>query len=61
MTCNETGRPLELYFGIEKGHHTQLILLRSLFLTLSDINCTLESIDDPLFHLLEFYIHNDAP
>jgi len=19
MTCNETGRPLELYFGIEKG------------------------------------------
>ena len=30
-------------------------------LTISDINCTLESIDDPLFHLLEFYIHNDAP
>ena len=27
----------------------------------ADINCTLESIDDPLFHLLEFYIHNDAP
>ena len=26
-----------------------------------DINCTLEAIDDPLFHLLEFYIHNDAP
>lgn len=26
-----------------------------------DLNCTLEAIDDPLFHLLEFYIHNDAP
>lgn len=26
-----------------------------------DINCTLKAIDDPLFHLLEFYIHNDAP
>lgn len=32
-----------------------------LWLTISDTNCTLESIDDPLFHLLEFYIHNDAP
>ena len=32
-----------------------------LLLTFLDINCTLESINDPLFHLLEFYIHNDAP
>jgi hypothetical protein len=43
-TCNETGRPLELFFGVEK-----------------DINCTLDFISDPFFHLLEFYIHNDAP
>ncbi|KAF2836153.1 hypothetical protein M501DRAFT_940744 [Patellaria atrata CBS 101060] len=42
--CNETGRPLELQFGVEK-----------------DINCTLPFISDPLYHLLEFYIHNDAP
>ncbi|GAB7351948.1 hypothetical protein MBLNU459_g2481t4 [Dothideomycetes sp. NU459] len=42
--CNETGRPLELYFGVEK-----------------DINCTLDFISDPMFHLLEFYVHNDAP
>lgn len=42
--CNETGRPLELLFGVEK-----------------DINCTIDFIDDPLFHLLEFYVHNDAP
>lgn len=27
----------------------------------ADINCTIASISDPLFHLLEFYIHNDAP
>ncbi|EMC93493.1 hypothetical protein BAUCODRAFT_57931, partial [Baudoinia panamericana UAMH 10762] len=43
-TCNETGRPLELLFGVEK-----------------EINCTIDFIDDPFFHLLEFYVHNDAP
>ncbi|KAK4958554.1 hypothetical protein LTR28_005528 [Elasticomyces elasticus] len=43
-TCNETGRPLELYFGIE-----------------GELNCTIDFISDPLFHLLEFYVHNDAP
>ncbi|KAI9722485.1 MAG: hypothetical protein M1828_004732 [Chrysothrix sp. TS-e1954] len=43
-TCNETGRPLELYFGVER-----------------EINCTIDFISDPFFHLLEFYIHNDAP
>ncbi|KXL46907.1 hypothetical protein M433DRAFT_64946 [Acidomyces richmondensis BFW] len=43
-TCNETGRPLELLFGVEK-----------------DINCTIDFIDDPFFHLLEFYVHNDVP
>ncbi|OCK76711.1 hypothetical protein K432DRAFT_305760 [Lepidopterella palustris CBS 459.81] len=43
-TCNETGRPLELFFGVEK-----------------DINCTIDFISDPFFHLLEFYVHNDAP
>lgn len=26
-----------------------------------EINCTIDFISDPLFHLLEFYIHNDAP
>ena len=30
-------------------------------ISLADINCTLPSLPDPLFHLLEFYIHNDAP
>ncbi|MCJ1306990.1 hypothetical protein MMC25_000634 [Agyrium rufum] len=42
--CNETNRPLELVFGVEK-----------------EINCTIPSLPDSLFHLLEFYIHNDAP
>lgn len=43
-TCNETGRPLELLFGVER-----------------DFNCTIDFIDDPFFHLLEFYVHNDVP
>ncbi|KAF2151005.1 hypothetical protein K461DRAFT_227764 [Myriangium duriaei CBS 260.36] len=43
-TCNETGRPLELYFGVEK-----------------DINCTIDFVTDPFFHLLEYYVHNDSP
>lgn len=43
-TCEETGAPLELHYGIE-----------------SELNCTINPVDDPLFHLLEFYIHNDAP
>ena len=43
-TCNETGRPLELFFGVEK-----------------EINCTIDFVTDEFFHLLEFYIHNDAP
>ncbi|KAK5012370.1 hypothetical protein LTR16_005573, partial [Cryomyces antarcticus] len=43
-TCNETGRPLELYFGIER-----------------EINCTIDFVSDSFFHLLEFYVHNDAP
>ncbi|KAF2141459.1 uncharacterized protein K452DRAFT_251414 [Aplosporella prunicola CBS 121167] len=42
--CNETKRPLELYFGIEK-----------------EVNCTIDFVSDPFFHLLEFYVHNDAP
>lgn len=25
------------------------------------MNCTIDFISDPLFHLLEFYVHNDAP
>ncbi|RDW91009.1 hypothetical protein BP5796_02174 [Coleophoma crateriformis] len=42
--CNETGKPLELQYGIEE-----------------ELNCTIPFITDPFFHLLEFYIHNDAP
>ncbi|KAL9042776.1 MAG: hypothetical protein Q9180_000340 [Flavoplaca navasiana] len=42
--CNETNRPLELLFGIEK-----------------DTNCTIAVLSDEFFHLLEFYVHNDAP
>ncbi|CAF9915774.1 MAG: hypothetical protein GOMPHAMPRED_000848 [Gomphillus americanus] len=26
-----------------------------------DINCTIASLSDPMYHLFEFYIHNDAP
>lgn len=26
-----------------------------------EVNCTIPMITDPFFHLLEFYIHNDAP
>ncbi|KAK8051706.1 hypothetical protein PG993_003091 [Apiospora rasikravindrae] len=29
--------------------------------TESEVNCTVAMIDDPFFHLLEFYIHSDAP
>ncbi|CAN9079704.1 hypothetical protein CC77DRAFT_1092091 [Alternaria alternata] len=43
-TCNETGQPLHLNFGVEK-----------------DVNCTIDFVTDEFFHLLEFYIHNDAP
>ncbi|KAF7890206.1 hypothetical protein EAF00_008521 [Botryotinia globosa] len=42
--CNETGRPLELKYGVEE-----------------ELNCTIPIITDPFFHLLEFYIHSDAP
>ncbi|KAN0104225.1 hypothetical protein V8E51_009970 [Hyaloscypha variabilis] len=42
--CEETGKPLELAYGVE-----------------DDFNCTIPLITDPFFHLLEFYIHNDAP
>jgi len=42
--CNETGKPLELQYGVEE-----------------ELNCTIPVITDPFFHLLEFYIHNDAP
>ncbi|TVY42950.1 hypothetical protein LOCC1_G007456 [Lachnellula occidentalis] len=29
--------------------------------TEEEMNCTIPMISDPFFHLLEFYIHNDAP
>lgn len=28
---------------------------------MTDANCTIPFVSDPFFHLLEFYIHNDAP
>ncbi|ESZ91806.1 hypothetical protein SBOR_7801 [Sclerotinia borealis F-4128] len=42
--CNETGKPLELKYGIEE-----------------ELNCTIPIITDSFFHILEFYIHSDAP
>lgn len=27
----------------------------------TELNCTVAMVDDPFFHLLEFYIHSDAP
>lgn len=27
----------------------------------AEVNCTIAAVSDPLFHLLEFYIHSDAP
>ncbi|KAI1746567.1 hypothetical protein F4782DRAFT_544166 [Xylaria castorea] len=27
----------------------------------TELNCTIPVIDDPFFHLLEFYVHSDAP
>ncbi|RWA10941.1 hypothetical protein EKO27_g4163 [Xylaria grammica] len=27
----------------------------------TELNCTIPIIDDPFFHLLEFYVHSDAP
>ncbi|KAI5459743.1 hypothetical protein BGZ63DRAFT_256623 [Mariannaea sp. PMI_226] len=29
--------------------------------TEGEVNCTVAMVDDPFFHLLEFYIHSDAP
>ena len=43
-TCNETGAPLALHYGLER-----------------DTNCTIPFITDEFFHLLEFYVHSDAP
>ena len=74
-TCNETNRPLELFYGIESGIALEFTsyslgvppeLLYSFSsvanrISPAEINCTLAAIDDPLFHLLEFYVHNDAP
>ena len=34
---------------------------RSFADVLADINCTIPALSDSLFHLFEFYIHNDAP
>ena len=29
--------------------------------TEGEVNCTIPFVDDPFFHLLEFYVHSDAP
>jgi len=29
--------------------------------TEGEVNCTIPFVDDPFFHTLEFYVHNDAP
>lgn len=58
-TCNETGKPLELRYGVEDGI-SPLPSYRNI-LTIAELNCTIPFITDPFFHLLEFYIHNDAP
>ena len=29
--------------------------------TEAEVNCTIPMVDDPFFHLLEFYVHSDAP
>lgn len=36
---------------------------RADFLTIqhADVNCTIDFVTDEFFHLLEFYVHNDAP
>lgn len=54
--CSETGKPLQLYFGVEGGIilHSPALILR--VLTPTDVNCTIDFVDDPFFHLLEFYV-----
>lgn len=61
-TCTETGRPLELYFGVEKGMLCTRLLtvIARANVVCIDYNCTIEFVDDNFFHLLEFYVHNDA-
>lgn len=44
-----------------KRYNPSLEYPRTFLLTPADINCTIDFISDPFFHLLEFYIHNDAP
>lgn len=43
-TCNETGLPLALSYGVTET-----------------ISCTIDSLPDELYHLLEYYVHSDAP
>lgn len=46
---------------LRSGRYTPSSSLFADDLSHAEINCTLAAINDPLFHLLEFYIHNDAP
>jgi len=49
------------YSAVKKVPSTYVLESSQEANALSDINCTIPSLPDPLFHLLEFYIHNDAP
>ncbi|KAK9454273.1 hypothetical protein V1511DRAFT_421662 [Dipodascopsis uninucleata] len=42
--CSETGRPLEIPFGLD----------------IDNLRCTI-SLTDPLYHLWQIYVHQDAP
>ncbi|BDD58110.1 hypothetical protein MAP00_003417 [Monascus purpureus] len=43
-TCNETGLPLSLRYGISET-----------------VTCTIASLPDTMYHLLEYYVHSDVP
>ncbi|KAL8952271.1 MAG: hypothetical protein Q9222_001802 [Ikaeria aurantiellina] len=47
--------------GESTGHDSSTSGLINAFKKKADINCTIASISDEFFHLLEFYVHNDAP
>ncbi|RAK91060.1 hypothetical protein BO79DRAFT_243990 [Aspergillus costaricaensis CBS 115574] len=44
-TCNETSQPLSLHYGIAE----------------QTLTCTIASLPDELYHLLEYYVHSDVP
>ncbi|GLA17314.1 hypothetical protein AnigIFM62618_004449 [Aspergillus niger] len=44
-TCNETSQPLSLHYGVAE----------------QTLTCTIASLPDELYHLLEYYVHSDVP